>query len=385
MPLQSRSILKSSAIALVVLSLMLTIAWVVRLPALGIFHSSSAKKLIKSPGVLSSGRVSPAEILPDGSGWVLTSAGLELTSNGGTSFSLARSPIPTRNIHDVAISGTQVHIAGVIKNSPVIELSNDSGVTWKVVSLPPGSGNAGTAQFVTRSAIIVGLLVADVTSSNFSSGDWYATSDGGITWTHHRIPASGVVTAVGGELWLSAGPPFTNIYRSTNDGTTWTKVQPPAMANGTALTVAGSLKDGDTVLVSTTQNLSGAPKFGVTIFVSSDHGAIWKVLAHTSFGGQINSGETVTSAIFEDTIWLGSPTDQKVVTISSNGAVATSSTTNQVYPGGAIYSISPSGSSTAWITTKKDQCLSGKTSCTEVGGLIKTVDTGKTWALVNLG
>lgn len=387
MKLKGRSAIKSSTTALVVLGLAFTIARVEHNPGPGALKSTATKQnLVTSTSSMSSGRVSSADITPGGFGWVLTTAGLELTANGGTSFSVVHSPIPALDIHDVAINEVHVHIAGVINNSPVIERSDDSGATWKVVALPQGSGNAGAAQFVIDRGTIAGLLVTDVTSSNFSSGEWYATSNGGVTWTLHEIPAAGVVTAVAGDLWLSAGPHFTSLYRSDNEGATWTKVLIPAaaLANRNAVSVPGQFTNGNIVLVSTAMNSSGAPKYGVTVYVSGDLGGTWKVLTHTAFAGLISSGETVTSAVFNNTIWLGSPTDQRVVTISSNGIVAPASTTNEIYSGGSISSISPTASSAAWITTMKGQCLSGKTSCDEVGVLIKTVDSGKTWFTVNL-
>lgn len=387
MKTNGRSILKYSVMTSVVLVLAFTTAQLVHFPGFGTAQATGTKvRLVTSSSAMSSERVPSAGISLAGNGWVLTTAGLELTANGGASFYVVHSPIPTLNIHDVAIRGKHVLVAGVINGSPVIELSEDSGATWKVVPLASGSGNAGVAQFVKKNGIIVGLLVTDVTSSNFSSGEWYATSDGGVTWTHHEMPAAGLVTAVGGDLWLSAGPLFTSLYRSDNQGVTWTRVLIPAAAsaNGNGLSVPGQFNNGDIVLVTTAMNLDGEHKFGVRVYVSGDRGATWKILTHTSFAGHISSGELVISAVFNNTLWLGSPTDHEVVTILPNGKVALASTTNEIYPGGAINSISPTGNSSAWVTTTKGICLSGKTSCTEVGVLIKTTDKGKTWFVANL-
>lgn len=384
---QKRTVITSSVLTSVVLGLAFIFTTVVHFPNSNSRQLTGTRvDLVTSTSAMSSGRVPSANILPDGYGWVLTTAGLELTSNGGTSFTVAQTPIPTPNIHDVAVNGKHIHIAGVINGSPAIELSHDSGATWNAVALPTGSGHAGVAQFVTNRGILIGLLVTDVSSSNSSSCEWYSTPDGGLTWTLHAMPAAGVVTDVDTDLWLAAGPQFTTLYRSSNQGATWTKVQGPDSTtnNVGALSVLGQLKNGDVVLASTAMNGETSSKFGVTIYLSGDRGITWKFLAHTSFAGQINFGETVTGAIYDDSIWLGSPTDQRVIIISSNGTMTSTRDTGDIFPGGAIYSISPTGSSTAWVTAMNDQCPSGKTSCTEVGALFRTVDSGKSWSKVNL-
>ncbi len=379
-----RKAIKTSIITVVALGLAFSTAWAVHFP--GSNSSPSKVSLVASNSGMSSGRVPSADILPDGYGWVLTTAGLEITTNGGTSFTIATSPIPARNIHDVAVSGKNIHIVSVVNSTPAIEFSNDLGRTWKEMSLPAGSKNAGLAQFITHRGIIVGMLVTDITASNFSSGEWYSTPNGGVSWANHKIPAAGFVTATDGNLWLAAGPQFTSLYRSSDQGTTWKKVLTPnvSLANQGTWSIPGQLTNGDIVLVSTEMNAGAASKFGVTSYLSSDLGATWKVLARTSFAGQINSGETVTGAVYGNSIWLGSPTDEEVVIISSDGRIAYTSSTNRIFPNGAINSIIPTGSSSAWVTATNDQCTTGKTSCTEVGALLKTADSGKSWSKLNL-
>ena len=370
MNFKNQSIFRFSVITLVTISLALLV---------GILARSSDAKTKQSS-------IAHVSLISNGSGWALTTAGLELTANGGTSFSLVRSPIPVLNIDDVVVNGTHVSLAGVINSSPIVKSSSDFGASWKSVNLPVGEANAGGAQFVTQGGIIVGMLVTDVTSSNFSNGEWYATSDGGLRWTHHLLPAGGVITSAGGDLWLAAGPQFASVYRSTNLGLTWSKVAIPAAtsANGEALSVPGQLKNGSVLLVATKPNVGNASTFAVTVYLSSNKGETWKVLAQTSFVGQISSGVTAAAAVSDDTIWIGAPTDQSLILISSTGAISSTSSITGVFAGGSINSIIPTGSSSAWVTTMKGECPAGKTSCSEIGVLIRTVDSGKSWSRVDL-
>lgn len=328
-----------------------------------------------------------AGISPSGSGWVLTDAGLEFTSNSGSSiaiFGLMPYPIPVSNIDDVVIKGPHIIVAGVINFLPVLKSSSDVGGTWKTVTLPAGSGNAGFARFVTQNGTLIGMLVTDVTP--FSVAEWYATSDGGATWTHHSIPSGGVVTAVGGDLWLAGGPQFASLYKSADLGITWSRVSTPSgmLNNGPALSVPGKLKSGNVVLVATSANEGRPAIFRVIVYVSSNHGASWKVLAETNLVGKIGSSVAVAASVVANNVWLGGTTDQGIVVISSKGALTKTSSMRAVYPGGWITSIMPFGNSSAWVTTVNGKCLSRKSSCTEVGALIGTVNAGKTWSLVDL-
>lgn len=325
-------------------------------------------------------------ILPNGSGWVLTTNGLEFTVDGGNTFGRMNYPIPVTTITDFVLTGQHVVVVGVKDFLPIMMVSNDAGAIWKSVALPAGLGNAGFARLITQGGSIVGMIVTDVSSSNFSNAEWYATSDNGATWTHHSMPSGGVITQAGDILWLTAGPQSTSLYKSVDLGMTWLKVSTPMAASnsGAALSVPGMLKNGNVVLVATTPNVGAASTVPVKIYVSSNGGTSWKVLANTLFKGQIGSGIAISGAVVGDAIWLGATTDQNIVLISSDGTLMTRSSLKAVYSGDWIDSIGASGNSSAWVTTTKSECPSDKTSCRQVHALIKTDDGGKTWSLVDL-
>jgi len=325
-----------------------------------------------------------AGISPSGAGWALTTDGLELTPDGGNSFALVPYPIPVLNIDDVVIKGPHVMLAGVINFLPIVKSSDDFGATWKTVTLPTGSGNAGFARFVTQDGTLIGMLVTDVTP--FSVAEWYATSDGGVTWTHHSIPLGGVVTAAGGDLWLAGGPQFASLYKSADLGVTWSRVSTPwgTKNDGPALSVPGQLKNGNVVLVGSGARESLTPIFWAKVYVSSDHGASWKVLAGTNFVGNIGSYVAVAASVVANSVWLGGTTDQGIAVVSAKGTLTRTSSMRAVYPGGWITSIMPFGNSSAWITTVNGKCPSGKSSCREVSALMGTANAGKTWSMVDL-
>jgi len=321
----------------------------------------------------------------NGSGWALTTKGLEITSNGGASFALVSTPVPVTMIGDVAVSGATIVLAGWKNFAPWVQYSSDNGATWATATLPLGSGNAGGVQLVSLHGTVVGMMVSDVTSSNFSAGEWYATSDGGRTWTHHAAPSGGTVTSSNGKLWLVGGPQSNLLYKSTDAGSTWSTVSiPPAViADGAALTVPGALNNGDVVLVAVTPSSNSGSTFGLDVYLSGDQGATWILKAGTSYPGSIGPGVSATSVISSSVVWIGTPGGRPRLFHYANGGLQP---TNSValYQEGAVVEVSALSGSSAWATVQNGACLSGKSSCMEVGSLLATSDGGQTWSQVNL-
>jgi hypothetical protein len=326
------------------------------------------------------------EVSFNGSGWALTTKGLEVTSNGGASFALVHTPVPITTIGDVTVDSSTIVLAGSKDFTPWVQYSSDSGATWTAATLPVGSGNAGGVRLVAKNGTVVGMMVTDVTSSNFSSGEWYATSDGGQTWTHHAAPSGGSVTASNGNLWLVGGPQANLLYESSDAGSTWSKVSLPqaVSADGAALTVPGALSDGDVVLVALIPTSNSGSTFGLDVYQSSDQGASWTLGASTSYHGSIGSGVSAPSIISSDVVWIGTPSGKPRLFRYTKGGRLTPTNSVGLYQEGSVSAVSAFGGSAAWATVQSGACPSGKSSCVEVGSLLATADGGQTWTLVNL-
>src|SRR5262249_48124118 len=64
-----------------------------------------------------------------------------------------------------------------------------------------------------------GLLVQRVSSSNFSLADFYASTDGGMTWRRRPAPAAGsIAVEASGRTGLAGGGGGTALYRSGDQG-----------------------------------------------------------------------------------------------------------------------------------------------------------------------
>ena len=326
------------------------------------------------------------EVSSSGSGWALTTKGLEITSNGGASFALINTPVPVATIGDVAVGASSIVLAGWKDFAPWVQYSSDNGATWASATLPAGSGNAGGVRLVSENGTVVGMMVTDVTSSNFSAGEWYATSDGGRTWTYDAAPSGGTVTSSNGKLWLVGGPQSNLLYKSTDAGSSWSKVSIPqaAIADGAALTVPGALSNGDVVLVAVTPSSNSGSTFGLVVYLSGGQGATWNLKASTSYPGLIGSGVTAISAISSNVVWIGTPSGTPRLLRYTDGGGLKPTNGIGLYQEGAVVEVGALSGSSAWATVQNGACPSGKSSCMEVGSLLTTSDDGQTWSHVNL-
>lgn len=322
----------------------------------------------------------------NGSGWALTTKGLEITSNGGASFALVSTPVPVATIGDVAVSGSSIVLAGSKDLAPWVHYSSDHGATWATANLPAGSGNAGGVRLVTEHGTVVGMLVSDITSSNFSAGEWYATSDGGRTWTYDAAPSGGTVTSSNGKIWLVGGPQSNLLYKSTDAGSSWSKVSIPqaVIADGAALTVPGALSNGDVVLVAVTPSSNSGSTFGLVVYLSRDQGTTWNLKASTSYPGLIGPGVSATSVISSNVLWIGTPSGRPRLFHYTDGGGLTPTNSLGLYQEGLVSEVSALSGFSAWVTVQNGACPSGKSSCMEVGSLLTTSDGGQTWSQVNL-
>jgi hypothetical protein len=326
------------------------------------------------------------EIAPNGAGWALTTKGLEITTDGGASFVLVSTPVPVATIGDVSFGGNAIVLAGWKDFKPWVEYSSNIGASWTNVQLPQGIDNAGGVQLVADANTVVGMLVTDVTSSNFSAGEWYSTSDGGLTWSHHSAPSGGTVTTSKGVLWLVGGPETNRLFESTDSGTSWSTVPLPAAINaeGAALSSPRSFSNGELVLVAQTPTSNSGSTYGLSVFLSSDHGASWTLSASTTLPGSIGIGVNSTTAVSSKVLWIGSSGGTPHVIQFEEGRGFSDTSSIGSYQEGFVSALSDLSETSLWATVQDGVCPSGKSSCMQVGTLSMTRDGGRSWSPVNL-
>ncbi|HYX36351.1 MAG TPA: hypothetical protein VE954_24870 [Oligoflexus sp.] len=152
--------------------------------------------------------------------------------------------------------------------------SEDRGTTWVASTGAPAGAMKGTTIFQCFNQ----PLAADRVDSNifylYKSGRFYRSSDGSTTWAEvSSLPDSGdwhtIQAAPGmkGEVW--AGLDSSGIYRSSNSGDTFTRIQKVQRARLMAFGKAAPGRSNPAVFVyGRVENNDG-------IFRSDDMGATW--------------------------------------------------------------------------------------------------------------
>lgn len=314
------------------------------------------------------------------SGWALTTQGLQVTYNGGTSFSIVTPPIRESQIADVAVSGTEITVVGAnpgVQPTRVwITQSSDRGSAWSAlasISLPPTS-RPDREELVSSNGSLIGMLVTTISPPS-SWAVWVPTADDGSSWgAESKVPVGGVVTAAGSALWLVSDT-AQRLFRSTDAGQEWTAVTVPSSDGGAAFNLAGALSTGRVVLVADTPNSStGAPK--VDVLTTMDGGLSWQVLSQSSFPGMVGGNVPMSASVVSESVWIGSGSAPDPLVVASTGKITVVSSPAGV---SGVDAISASSSSSAWATFITSGCPSGKSSCSSASSLGETTNNGASW------
>jgi photosystem II stability/assembly factor-like uncharacterized protein len=212
-----------------------------------------------------------------------------------------------RTIGPATTGGRTIDIAVVEKNPDVVYAATASGGVWKTTN----RGHSWTPVFEHERTVSVGAIalagsdpnivwVGTGEANSVRSSSWgdgvYRSDDGGKTWKHLGLEGSRhigrivvhptdpriVYVAALGSLF---GPnPERGLYKSTDGGTTWTKVLSASDYTG-AVDVAMDPRDPNVLYAALFQRerrnwsfIGGGPESG--LFRSGDAGATWQKLSN---------------------------------------------------------------------------------------------------------
>jgi PKD repeat protein len=182
--------------------------------------------------------------------------------------------------------------------------SSDNGITWTLQSTGNAwGGSVGGGRFGHRldaladgSLLITGGGIYNPTG--VCKNDTWRSTDDGITWTlvsnsSGYQPRSGHSSTVlsDGSILIAGGADiygnvFTDVWRSTNNGTSWTKMTDNIGIDipwGTSYAPMTALNNSEVLLIGGTRGVGGSPVYGniSSVRYSSNYGANWTIISDT--------------------------------------------------------------------------------------------------------
>jgi hypothetical protein len=331
--------------------------------------------------------VKAIQLVTSAAGWAIADERLLWSSNAGQAWNDITPAGPSDQSIDGAFfldnstGWALLSSAGSAANPVSIQLAatTNSGATWNSYALPAvirevGDSYTGIVSLHFVDATHGWLMVRLASSSNFSLGRLFATSDGGATWTQLPPPPIGnsirFVTAQ--EGWLAGGPGGDELYVTRDGGNTWqaAAVQPPSGARAGftpqyALPVFTTGTDGTLAV-----NFLGTQASAFGIYNTHDGGQSWALTeSQTTAAGQRIHAAVTNAGVVTASVASGK------ATVALGRAKRSASLRT---PNAAIQQVQFKNEWQGWMLLSSSACASFKKDCTDTTELVATTDGGAT-------
>jgi photosystem II stability/assembly factor-like uncharacterized protein len=269
--------------------------------------------------------------------------------------------------------------------------TSDSGATWHVTPLSlfaPGDPDALAETIYLRfiDAQIGWLVIKRATSSNFSLGVLFKTTDGGQTWTKLALPIGEPVYFVTPELgWLAGGPASDQLYRTQDGGQSW-QAQPVGRAklkgDEHLLYRLPTFSDHQNGVLPVIVTDSGNAR--LEFYLMDDSGNTWNLARTASLGREVTAGTLVPLAVLDSQRWLLiAPQSDQLLSLSSDSPAIMVSQSEWVQ---GIVELDMATLDIGWASYRSGSCTTepGQNAqevirCTQETRLLRTSDGGQTW------
>lgn len=315
-----------------------------------------------------------------GSAWVLGSAILAVTRDGGQSWDQLDLPgKAAAAVNDVSVLPSEtVVVTG--ENGQLVTVdtmaAGQSGWTSQGIQVPR---QIGGAQIVDADGVLTGVMVTDELGSNESEGQWLYTPDGGTTWQILSAPVGGRATEEGGDLWLVGGVTNETLYESADQGVTWQEVTLPLGSSFVSgMYTLGSVESYGSGVVLTATNMlaDGSTQVEVLEGASGSSGWTWTAGPLVGF-----AGPSMGSSAADGVLWvLGAGPDVDLIALSTGQVTTVNASGLPGVPGvNAVYALS---STSALATYSTITCAGPERGedCSTTNGLLTTTDGGSEWS-----
>jgi photosystem II stability/assembly factor-like uncharacterized protein len=383
---------KSSSFTAIVSSILIVLSWPTLLhltPAAGAIAQVEPKQL----------ELAGFRLISASDGWLRLGQHLYWTRDSGQSWTeitpptLGQSTLQTVEFVDARsgwLVSTQLEASGAVAYN--LTQTSDGGATWRVTPLslfargdPDALAEATYLHFV--DAQTGWLVVKRATSSNFSVGTLFKTTDGGQNWTELALPIGEPVYFVTPDLgWVAGGPAGDQLYRTQDGGQSWqaqpvgqVKLKPDEHLLYRLPTFADDKNGVLPVIVTNGVNAR------VEFYLTADGGNSWSLARTESLRREVTAGTVVSLAVLDTRRWLLiAPQSDRLLSLSANTSAARSISQGNWVKG--IIELDMVSPSVGWAsygsgscTTEPGQNAPAVIRCTQETRLLRTTDGGQTW------
>jgi photosystem II stability/assembly factor-like uncharacterized protein len=339
--------------------------------------------------------VRAAQLVTATRGWALTPKGLAWTDDGGGSWrDITPKSAPALGVRGVFFldgeHGWVVASGGAASSEVPLGAfrTSDGGRTWTSTSVAsPSAANAAAyagpawVRFVDQ--LHGWILVKEVSSSNFSFGRLYATTDGGQSWTAREAPLGDPITFVDSKTgWTAGGPAGDRLYVTRDAGTTWKRqqVQPPTGTERDHIAYALPAKSGDGLVLPVT--LAASARSTVAWYLSRDAGRTWRLVNRIATADRLGPGVEVPVAIAGSDTWVSMlPSTRHLVRLRDGGATLTMQTPATAPAG--VEELQFASATAGWALAAGGAC-GPNGPCAAGRVLFRTSDGGASWREVTV-
>jgi photosystem II stability/assembly factor-like uncharacterized protein len=337
------------------------------------------------------GPVRAAQLVTATHGWALTPKGLAWTDDGGVAWrdiTPPQAPAPgVRGVFflDSAHGWVLASAGGAAEGAVALAAfrTEDAGRTWTSARVAdPSAANAaaygGPAWVRFVDSLHGWALVKDVSSSNFSFGRLYRTSDGGRSWTALEAPLGDPVTFIDRQTgWAAGGPAGDRLFVTRDAGRSWRRqeVQPPSGAAGGGIAYTLPVEADGAVVLSVTQ--ATGDHATVTWYLSRDAGRTWRPANHVTTADQLGAGVGVPVAVAGPDTWVSLlPSSRRLVRLREDGATLAVQAPATAPAG--VQQLQFATAKVGWALAASGGCPPGG-PCAPGRVLFRTSDGGSSW------